>query len=142
MTILENHRQSVVDFNNQDAAATAEAYAPDAVVNDPLLPRPLTGREAVKQDYQALFTAFPDIRTAITKVMVDGDSIAYHMVLRGTHDGPLETEGGVVPSTGRRVEFPIAVFAEAGPDGRYTRVQRFYDTAALLQQMNLLEEAA
>lgn len=142
MNPLDNHRQSLVDFNRQDAPATAEAYAHDAVVHDPQHPEPMRGRTAVRQDYEALFRAFPDIQTSITRVLVDGRHIAYHLILRGTHDGPLATPSGELPPTAREIELPAAVFAEADDRGRYLVVRRFYDVAALLQQVGAIEEVA
>jgi predicted ester cyclase len=140
MNLLDNHRQSVIYFNRQDAAATAEVYAENAVIHDPQHPEPIRGRAAVRRDYEALFGAFPDIRTSVIRVLIDGRHIAYHMILRGTHDGPLAVPSGELPPTAREIELPAAVFAEADDRGRYVVVQRFYDVAALLQQVSAIEE--
>jgi len=140
MNLLDTHRQSVVDFNGHDPAATAEAYAEHAVVHDPQHPAPMRGRAAVRRDYEALFRAFPDIRTSITRVLVDGRRIAYHMILRGTHDGPLAVPSGELAPTARQIELPAAVFAEADDRGRYVEVRRFYNVATLLQQVGAIEE--
>jgi steroid delta-isomerase-like uncharacterized protein len=142
MNLLDNHRQSVVDFNAQDAAATAEAYAEDAVVHDPQHPEPMRGRDAIRRDYVTLFRAFPDIQTSITRVLVEGRHIAYRMILRGTHDGLLATPSGELPPTSREIELPAAVFAEANDRGRYVVVRRYYDVATLLQQVGATEETA
>jgi predicted ester cyclase len=142
MNLLDNHRQSVVDFNRQDAAATAEAYAKDAVAHDPQHPEPIRGRDAARKDYEALFRSLPDIRTSITRVLIDGHHIAYHMTLRGTPEGPLAAPSGELPPTAREIELPAAVFAEANDRGRYVVVRRFYDVAALLHQVGAIEETA
>jgi len=98
----------------------------------------MRGRDAVRRDYEELFRAFPDVQTFIT--MVDGRHIAYHMILRGTHDGPLATAQGDVQPSGKRIALPAAVFAEANEHGRYVTVQRFYDVTALMQQLGMAEE--
>lgn len=140
MTLIENHRRSVFDFNRHDAAATAEAYALDAEVHDPSHTEPLRGRNAVREDYAALFLAFPDIRVDILEVMTSGRCIAYQLRLTGTHDGRLQTERGELPPGHRRLDLRGAVFAEANDEGQYTMVRRYYDVASLLQQLGIVPD--
>jgi steroid delta-isomerase-like uncharacterized protein len=140
MTPLDNHRRSVIDFNRQDPVATSEAYAANAVVHDPSHDQPLRGRDAIREDYATLFHAFPDIKTEIVHVVTDGPHIAYHIRLTGTHTGPMRTEEGDIPASGRRLDLPAAVFAEANDDGEYLTARRFYDTSTLFRQLGVIAE--
>jgi predicted ester cyclase len=142
MTPLENHRRSVIEFNRHDPGVTAVAYAPNAIVHDPLHAEPLHGRESIREDYAAFFSAFPDIQTEIIHVVTEGPyiAIAYHMRLTGTHTGPRRTAEGDIPASGLRLELPAAVFAHANEEGEYTTVRRFYDTSTLLRQLGATPE--
>ena len=136
-TVMATHKRSVDVFNNRDAEAVAAVYAADAVVYDPLCPEPLRGRDAIRQDYAALFSSFPDILTTILNVFVDGDTITYEMRLSGTNQGPLITSTGKVPATNRRVAWPVAVFADADAANLYREVRRYYDVTNLMEQLGL-----
>lgn len=135
--VMATHKRSVEVFNNRDAEAVAAVYAADAVVYDPLCPEPLRDRDAIGQDYAALFSSFPDIRTTILNVFVDGEAIAYEMRLSGTNQGPVITPTGKVPATHRRVVWPVAVFAEADAATLYREVRRYYDVTSLMEQLGL-----
>jgi predicted ester cyclase len=140
MTPLENHRRSVIEFNGHDPGATAVAYAPNAIVHDSFHAEALHGRDAIREDYAAFFSAFPDIQTEIIHVVTEGPYIAYHMRLTGTHTGPMRTAEGDIPASGLRLELPAAVFARANEEGEYTTVRRFYDTSTLLRQLGATPE--
>lgn len=66
----------------------------DALANHP-------GMASLQQALPRLLTAFPDLSVSCQQVLTDGDRVATHWILRGTHTGPVF---GVAP-TGRAVEF-------------------------------------
>ena len=49
-------------FNEHEAAALAEDYSDDAVVESPLAGGTATGREAVERLYVTFFAAFTDLK--------------------------------------------------------------------------------
>ncbi len=59
------------------------------------------GREALKEDFVALLTAFPDARFTADVIVADDDGAAVRWTGRGTHDGELQ---GLAP-TGLPVVF-------------------------------------
>ena len=65
-------------------------------------PFPQTGpnRQGLKNQIQALRTAFPDVQFGIEDIVAEGDTVAFRWTMVGTHHGPLL---GQAP-TGRRVQ--------------------------------------
>ncbi|GGG62500.1 hypothetical protein GCM10011374_27120 [Kocuria dechangensis] len=124
-------------MNAHDISAFAGFYADDAVVVDPQYPEPLRGRAAVEQDARAFLTAFPDLQMVLVSALFDDRTIAAEATLRGTHDGPLALPDGELPPTGRRLEFPMAVFSRVNDSGRIVEERRYYDIAGQQQQLGL-----
>jgi steroid delta-isomerase-like uncharacterized protein len=59
------------------------------------------GRGALKAAVQTLRVAFPDMTSAVTHMLAEGDLIAVRNRVTGTQHGPL----GELPATGNRVDF-------------------------------------
>ncbi len=56
MTAREQHDKAVEAFNNHDAERVVEFYAPDAILYDPQYNEPQNGRDAIRKDYEKMFS--------------------------------------------------------------------------------------
>jgi steroid delta-isomerase-like uncharacterized protein len=126
-------------WNSHDAAQVAACYARDATVLDPAYPEPLAGPEAVGQDAAGVFAAFPDITFRATKVIADGGTVVVEAMAGGTHTGPLRLPTGLIPATGRRLEFSEASFLDLDAAGSIREERRYYDVAGVLTQLGLTQ---
>jgi steroid delta-isomerase-like uncharacterized protein len=98
MTQRDEHRLLYLTYleycNRHDVDRMLSFYASTIKVNDiPMAPT------AVAAQFAPLFSAFPDWHWEIRNLVVDGDYIAAHFTVTGTHRGAFQ---GVGP-TGRRV---------------------------------------
>jgi steroid delta-isomerase-like uncharacterized protein len=134
---LATHRKSVEDFNAHNAVGVSIAYTRDATVHDPLYPQPLHGREAIREEYAALFRSHPDVRLTVRSATAAKGLVCYEMLLTGTHTGPLDVAGGEIPPSQRRLELPMAAFVDVDEHGQYREVRRYYDVSTFLQQLGL-----
>lgn len=123
----------------EDLTAFAAAYAPDAVLVEPMLGAPLRGREEIAAGEAGLMEAFGDITVEVVRVLAHGSSVLAEVVLGATHDGPLELEPGrSVPATGRRIEVAMAWSLELDPESGLVRHERdYFDPATVLAQLGL-----
>jgi steroid delta-isomerase-like uncharacterized protein len=137
MSAPEITRQWVEAVNAHDAHAAADLYAPNAVVHDPSYPEPLEGRDAIRQDFESFFRAFPDLRFDIRQTISDGAINATDGSFSGTHRGPLPTPSGEIPPSGRRMELGGAGFTRLDGQGRILEEHRYYDLAGLLAQLEV-----
>jgi predicted ester cyclase len=100
-------------------------------------------REHLKTVIRAMRTAFPDVHFEITQLIGEGDWVALHSFMTGTHLGelrrPLLPADGppVVPATGRQIRVAhmhLIRFDEA----RSTELWHVMDTLTMLGQLGLL----
>jgi steroid delta-isomerase-like uncharacterized protein len=118
-------------FTAGDIDAAEQVLAPDFVNHDPpRLPGVGTDRAGVLTAMKYLHSAFADARAELVGVVADGDKIAVHDRLRGTHRGAFLG----IPSTGRDIDVEfIHIFRVA--DGRIVERWGVADTTSLLRQL-------
>ena len=99
--------------------------------------------EHLKAVVTAMRTAFPDLHFAIERMIGEGDWVALHSTMTGTHTGPLTRpllppDGPpVIPPTGRpiRVAHQHLLRFEAGRNAELWHVM---DTIGMMGQLGLL----
>ncbi|MEV4128030.1 ester cyclase [Nocardia sp. NPDC049707] len=111
--------------NEHDFERMASFYTSTIKVNDvPMDPA------AVTAQFSDLFTAFPDWHWKMRNLLVDGDYIAVHFTVTGTHRGPFRG----IEATGRRMtisEFTLYRLE----DGKFADVWDHADMDALMRQI-------
>ena len=132
-------RKQTEAWNRHDSAAVAAGYTRNAVVLDPAYSEPLSGSEAIKKDAADFFAAFPDITLRVTKVLAEGDTVAFEAMVSGTHTGPLQMPTGLIPATKKRLEFSAAGFLNLDATGNIREERRYYDVAGQLTQLGVMQ---
>lgn len=115
-------------FNRHDVNALSRLYDDEAELADPWYPEPLKGREAIREDAENLFTAFPDLRGEIFGQTGSGDTIALEVRLSGTQTGPLTTPRGGVPPSNKRMTLIGASFRRFSEHGLVLEERRYLFT--------------
>jgi ketosteroid isomerase-like protein len=118
-------------FSNRDAATLESVLAPDFVNHDPpALPGVGTDRAGVVAAMEYLHAAFDGARAELVCAIADGDRVAVHDRLRGTHRGDFQ---GIAP-TGREIDVDfIHLFRVV--DGLIVERRGIADVGTLLQQL-------
>ncbi len=86
-------------MNKHNLEVAERTLAPDLVVHDPLVPTPVTGREAFVGMLTELFSVFPDVQYTAEEEFAETSKVAIRWTMRGTHKGAFI---GIAP-TGRQV---------------------------------------
>ncbi len=131
--IVKRYQEAV---ERRDLDALSALYAPDVLHIHPF-PEPLKGREAVRKENEDFLKAMPDAQFKITNLIVQGDKIAWEVVISGTNTGPFVTQMGTMPPTNRRVEGHNAGFWRLNAQGLIAEEHIYFDTAALFKQLGL-----
>lgn len=133
-------RQEIVAFfegrvqpwARRDPDALADGHAEDGSIESPMFGQ-RQGREAIRETYRTLFTAFPDWDFKGEDVLVDGDRVAQPFSASATQVGDFMGLSG----THRRFKIQgVRLFTMA--DGRVQTERRLYDFTALLIQVGVL----
>jgi steroid delta-isomerase-like uncharacterized protein len=118
-------------FNAGDADGCMALAAPDLIINLAELPEPRHGREAWRQGFEMMRTAFPDLQANIEDIVAAQDKVAARVRFRGTHSG--EFLG--IPATGRAIEYVSHEFYRVA-DGLVAEEWICSDMATLLRQLS------
>jgi predicted ester cyclase len=108
-------------------------YADDAVCNDqpPGLPPTLDGLKAL---FHQMWASFPDVQVRALHVVAEGDLVAVHLHVSGTHQGEFM---GAAP-TGNTIELRTMAFVRFGPEGKVVERWTRLDEVGLMTQLGLM----
>ena len=129
--------QQIAIFNSHDVEAWVNTYTENATVSDPGYPEPLRGRDAIRKDVENFWTSFPDMQFTVTNVIVDGEQFSVEGTGTGTNQGPIETPGGSIDPTNKRVEVKWVAVGHVDGSNLIAEERRYYDQASLFQQLGI-----
>lgn len=114
-----------------------ELVAESFVGHDPALPEPVRGPAGVRETATVLQSAFPDATVELDHLVADGDLLAIHRTLTGTHDGEFM---GIEP-TGTEATIPGMAIYRFG-DGEVVEEWQVIDMFGLLVQLGVADPPA
>jgi predicted ester cyclase len=109
-----------------------ELLAADAMVHGLPGGESARGPEGFKPIFRQFKGAFPDMRIDIGKVVREGDSVACHCTVTGTHTGP-----GFGAASNNRISFTGITIVRAR-DGKLVEGWNAFDFLGCFQQIRLL----
>ena len=96
----------------------------------------IKGPDGFRQFATMMRTAFPDLNVTIDEIIGEGNLVASRLILRGTLKGEFM---GMAP-TGRKMEFPEAVFV-LFEGGKEVEAWPYADIQSMFQQLGLKRPA-
>lgn len=125
-------------WNQGDATAIDRYMGPDTKFHGLATPdgRPLTGPSGFRPFYANFHEAFPDVRVEVVRTITEGELVACHCHVTGTHSGP---GLGVTPS-GKRGDFWGIVIGHIR-DGKIVEGWNCFDFLTLYQQLGIMPMA-
>jgi predicted ester cyclase len=122
-------------FESGDGHKTAALYEPDAVYH--LYPESIEGREAIAESMASWYEAFPNITWELVNLMSSGDTFIAEGIFRGTHNGPMQTDQGEIPPTGKSVEVPCCFIGRVSENGMIAEDRTYFNAAIMMEQLGL-----
>lgn len=133
IAIVEEHIRFENDHNLDGVLRT---FGENARYDDEPWGEHYTGRDGVRQFYQQLMKALPDLEIMVQRRHVAEDAILVEVVICGTHLGGWRG----FPATGRRVEFPLCGVYTFGADNRLAGERIYHDRGSVLRQLGAFHE--
>jgi predicted ester cyclase len=128
------HRLFDEVWNGRRLDLISELYSPDFVADyRPYAPL-RSGRQAVLDMVERAWTTFPDYHEELLALVADGDVVAVHLQITGTQLGAW----GVVPPSGRRLQFEEMLWLTFDGDGRVAHQRGIVDNLAGLRQAGVV----
>jgi len=133
IAIVEQH---VRHENEHNLEGILDTFGDAANYDDEPWVEHYEGRNGVRQFYEQLMKALPDLRIEIQRRHVAEDAILLEVIIRGTHLGGWRE----LPATGRRVEFPLCGVYTFHSANRLARERIYYDRGTVLKQLGVFYE--
>ncbi|HKW88840.1 MAG TPA: SpoIIE family protein phosphatase [Candidatus Acidoferrales bacterium] len=115
--------------NTHDTSTLVSFYADDAVLVSPVFHQ-VSGREAIAQNWEIIFSTYPDWSVRVADVMLEGNRLA----MIGTATATDHKGWFGLPPTGGVISYR-AVILLTFVDGKIIRDERLYDNSAVLEHL-------
>jgi len=84
--------------------------------------------------------SFPDSKISIEDTKVFGNTVNFDLKWTGTHNGPIDTPGGTIYPTGKKIDLPVSMTVEVGEEGKVEAVTHLFDMGVMEKQIELSPE--
>jgi predicted ester cyclase len=125
--------EEVINSGNLDLAD--EVFASDYIEHVPVRPGVPGGLEGFKAFFTMVRAAFPDLHCTVENVLAEGDLVAGHLTVRGTHQGEFM---GIAP-TGREVTW-TETHVGRFENGKLVEHWGNIDDLGMMQQLGVMEQ--
>ena len=122
--------------NAHDLDGLLSTFGGNAVYEDAPWSERHEGLGAVREYYERLFRAAPDLHVEVKKRHVSADAIVLEVLVTGTHRGPWRG----LPATLRHLELPLCAVFTFDENDRMLGERIYYDRATVLRQLGVLSE--
>jgi predicted ester cyclase len=83
--------------------------------------------------------AFPDSEITIKGTKEMGRTVSFDLRWTGTHEGPIDTPGGTILPTGKKIDLPVIMTVDVGEE-KVEAVTHIFDMAVMDKQIELTPE--
>ena len=136
-TIIETNKAVInrfVEFINTASEKLAEELiSPDAIFYVPGQPEPMRGPVGYLTIIKMMRSGFPDIQWSLKDIVAEGDKVAAHFIMHGTHQGSFFG----VPPTQKAIVVQAMNFYHLS-DGQIVEEHGQPDFLGLLQQIGAM----
>ena len=133
IAIVEQH----IRLENQhDLEGVIATFGTSARYDDEPWAEHFQGLDGVRQFYQQLMHALPDLQIDVLRQHVADDAILVEVMIHGTHLGGWRG----LPATGRRIEFPLCGIYTFDANDRLAGEKIYYDRGTVLRQLGIFHE--
>ncbi|HZS58338.1 MAG TPA: ester cyclase [Gemmatimonadaceae bacterium] len=133
IAIVEQH---VRMENAHDLEGVLMTFGETAQYDDEPWEQHYQGRDGVRQFYEQLLHALPDLAIDVQRRHVTDEAILLEVIIRGTHLGGWRG----LPPTGRRVAFPLCGVYTFDAADRLAGERIYYDRGTVLRQLGVFHE--
>ncbi len=134
--LVQRSKQAWSAFNSGDMAAFGKFYAANATLDFVGSGQPTaTGRDAVLGAIGQFRTALPDLKGESAVAILSGHTAVSVDIMVGTHKGDLMG----VPPTEKTLGMPVIHVFHLNDQGEVTKELAYFDPAAMMGQMGVVE---
>ena len=133
MAIVDQHIRLE---NEHNLEGVLETFGNGARYDDESWDEHYEGLSGVRQFYQQIMAALPDLKIEVVSRHIADDAIVVEVIISGTHLGSWRG----LAATGRRVEFPLCGIYTFDAEDRLAGEKIYYDRGTVLRQLGVFHE--
>ena len=137
--LIQAARGVVDKFNTSDWEGYEAALASDSVYDEVGTSRRVNGTGEIIRCLQEWKEAMPDVTGEVTSATATGDTVVLEVTWTGTHTGPLQSPGGVIPATGKQ-QTTRASWLMKFDGGKLEESRHYFDMLSFMQQLGVLPD--
>ena len=126
-------------YVNKNWAELWSLVSSKIVYDEPATRRKTHGIKRFMSIMQEWGAAFPDSKITVKGKKIFGNTVTFDLHWTGTHDGLIDTPGGMILPTGKKIDLPASMVVEVGEDS-VESVTHNFDMATMEAQIELLPE--
>src|SRR5207247_3292596 len=100
--LIQVARENVEAWTEGNWQRLRAALAPDVAYDEVGTQRRVQGADQLIKVYQDWKKASPDGKGTVTKDIASGDTVVLEVTWKATHNGTIETPGGIIPPSGKQ----------------------------------------
>ena len=135
-SIIDVAKAPVIAYNEKDWNAVKAAVAPGFVYDEVATNRKPQGVDDVLAVWRGWATAIPDSKATFHTASAAGNTVVLEVTWQGTHTGPLQTPGGEIAPTGRKIAIRACQVIEVANEKAQV-MRQYFDMATLMQQLGV-----
>ena len=133
MSNKQHYEQYIKEFLQDGDESAADKYIDSNVVTHDGMPGQAPGLEGVKQTFQALRSAFPDMTIDIQDIIAEDDKVVGRFVVSGTNTGSFMG----MPATGEQFTYDEIVIVRF-KEGKIVEHWAEMDSLGMMQQLGIV----
>ena len=135
-TLIDTAKGPFLAYNDKNWEKIKTLVTSNFIYDEVATRRRVEGVDACLQLWKGWAQAFPDSKATFHDAYVSGDTVVLELTWKGTHSGALQTPGGNIPATGKRIEIRACNVVELS--GEKSRLQRqYFDMATMMEQLGV-----
>ena len=122
-------------ISKHDLEGFLDYIADDVIEHEPPpVAEPKPGKAGVRQWFEVLFEAFPDVTMTPEDLITEDDKIATRVRVQGTHRG--EFMG--IPATGKSIDVELMDIMRVNSDGKFAEHWGLVDDTGMMRQLGVM----
>lgn len=135
-SLIETAKAPIIAYNEKDWTAVRASLAEGVVYDEVGTQRKIKGADEVIAVWKGWAATLPDSLATFNSALVSGSTVVLEVTWNGTHKGPLQTSGGIISATGKKIELRACQIVEVA-DGKAKSIRQYFDMSTLLQQLGV-----
>ena len=135
-SIIDIAKAPIIAYNEKDWKAVRAAVAPGFVYDEVATNRKPQGVDDVLTVWRGWAAAIPDSKATFHNASAAGNTVFLEVTWHGTHTGPLQTPGGEIAPTGRKIALRACQVIEVANEKAQV-MRQYLDMATLMQQLGV-----